>query len=501
MSDVAGTPLPTTGSTTQTNTTSAGHSPTFTSATNGFQVTEEVDLNLATTATGPFCTKVTQPGAIEYYQGGTWWSHVFDYNAQTSSGNTHLAVTSYQILEIHSINYFVAGITQPNPFGANSPFVGLPYYRVMVECVVGGYQPNYNTGDVVTFMSTNYWNPGYLATAFRLNAPSNGSCWGYTDKPISGGNTASMSVAQSVSVSLPTTGSNTQTSAGTGGGIGFIDGGGGDGWNGCPGGTSGSSDDSNWNAVQATTHAPTFTGTSGVIPSGITGYPLPSSGSSSQSTCPNDGWLSFIDGGGGEGWMDCNGDGQDDGGGGGGGGNDSYWNQKVPNVHAPTYIETNHPGGFGIDRTYPGDPSNALPAGGHNWEIKYTVHQIQYATVNCASGAVTGQINYNSPDEYKMVYSSVSSQATAIRLIANPSRTTSTGCSAPTQGWTITSTVVPLTLEVTYTGSGAGTVSQILSPPSSTSWNNGTLGGVYQSGNLTDNWITIIHVKRDGVIQ
>lgn len=259
--------------------------------------------------------------------------------------------------------------------------------------------------------------------------------------------------------------------------------------------TTGSTSQTNTNSAG---HSPTFTSTSGAIPPQISGYPLPSSGPSSQSTCPNDGWLSFIDGGGGEGWMDCDGDGQDDG---NGGGNDSHWNQKVPNVHAPTYIETDHPGGFGIDRTYPGDPSNALPGGGHNWEIKYTVHQIQYATVSCSSGSVTNQSNYNSPDEYKMVYSSVSSQATAIRLIANPSRTTSTGCSAPIQGWTITSTVVPLTLEVTYTGSGAGTVSQILSPPTSTSWNNGTLGGVVQSGNLTDNWITIIHVKRDGIIQ
>ena len=97
-----------------------------------------------------------------------------------------------------------------------------------------------------------------------------------------------------------------------------------------------------------------------------------------------------------------------------------------------------------------------------------------------------------------MIYSSVQSQTTAIRLITNNTRITSTGCSAP-QGWNLTQ-VVPLTLETTYTGPNAGTNSQTLQPPYG-NWNNGTLGGSVEPGLVDDKWITIIHVKRDGVIQ
>jgi hypothetical protein len=492
MSDVAGTPLPTTGSTTQTNTNSPGHSPTFTSATNGFEVTEEVDINEGTTATGPFCTKVTHPAAIEYYDPDSngnfaWWSHVMDYNARTSSGMTHLEVISYQILEIISIRYFIAGITQPNPFGTDSPFVGLPYYRVNVECVVGGYQPNYNTGDVVTFPSSNTWNPGFLATAFRLNVRPYASCLEYTNKSISSNETVVVPVAQPIIIPLSTSGSTSQTAAGTGGGIGFDAGGGGGGWNDCDGDGENDNDgsgsnDSNWNVPEPTTHAPTFTSTSDGVnfdddwpegnylvsyrhrvreiranpagggtgpaydaiqtygwvtlgtttdpkkwgvgstavanPSGhwptsslaspcITGngytgdicscaldtvdhfltyeglpynnpykitsftsercippsignsaykiltegeldlkferisapnlFTLPTTGSTIQTAAGNAGHEGFIDGGGGDGWMDCDGDGNNDGD--GSGGNDSYWNQIVPTVHAPTYTE------------------------------------------------------------------------------------------------------------------------------------------------------------------
>lgn len=656
MSDVAGTPLPTTGSTTQSSPNNTGyksfidggggdgwldcngdgvssgsstndsnwnpvaataHSPPFTGTTNGFQVTEGEYLE--TTATN-ICTKVMLPAPIQYWlewnpfptQPRGWWHGVSD-----ESGN----VQNNLFLELISASYVFEGYVPPHPHGGEQPMEGRPFYKVRITARV-------STNYIVSFTSQETWTLGYMASAFRVAPTSSNPCQEYSSAAA-----VVVPVMPSLPTYLPATGSITQGGVG-GGSIGFIAGGGGDGWNGCPGGTSGSSDDSNWNPVVATAHAPTFTSTTdginfdGELPPGtylvsyrhrvreiraspanstgpaydavqtygwvslgtttdpakwgvgstttanpsdhwptsstaspcITGngyagiicscaldtvqefltyeglpysnpylvtsftsekciapsignsaykiltegelklkfertstpnlFTLPTTGSNSQSTCPNDGWLSFVDGGGGEGWMDCDGDGVSS----GSAVNDSNWNTTN------STNSTNHPGGSAIDRTYQGDPSNALPAGGHNWEIKYTVHQIQYATVHCTSGAVTGQINNNSPDYYHTVNSSVSSQATAIRLLVNPSRTTSSGCSAA-QGWNITSTVVPLTLEVTWTGSGASSTSQILSPPNSNSWDNGTLGGVYQSGNLTDNWITIIHVKRDGVIQ
>lgn len=265
MSDVAGTPLPTTGSTTQTNTNSAGHSPTFTSATNGFQVTEEVDFNVSSTATN-ICTKVTLPSSIQFFEEynpfnpggpGVWWSSVDDKNI-TKSSASNIVVAVDQFLELLSVNYKFEGITPMN--GASTQ--GRPYYSVEVTAVVSS-QPNYQTGDVVTFTSLNTWTEGYLATAFRLRLTAGSQCLSPQIVPISSGGTVEIPVAQSTSVALPTTGSNTQTATGTGGGIGFIDGGGGEGWMDCDGDGqddgNGNSNDSNWNQTVPNVHAPTYT--------------------------------------------------------------------------------------------------------------------------------------------------------------------------------------------------------------------------------------------------